>query len=357
MHIDLPLAAAMVMIGVTVGLTGMGGGALMTPVLVLVFHVEPFAAISSDLVASLVMRPVGAAVHIRRGTVRWELVRMLAIGSVPAAFAGVFVLRSFGNSESLQNNVKIALGATLLLAALAMGVRGWLQVGQRRRAREAGISEGGLGRMHVKPLPTVLIGVLGGLLVGMTSVGSGSVVIVCLILVYPQLRGGELVGTDLVQAVPLVAAASLAHIFFGQFELSLTASILLGAIPGVYVGARMSSKAPDWLIRPALVFVLLATGLKLVGVPTSPLSILMVAFALVALPLWGAVDAASHPAHQWEGTGLSRASWIRVQALGAPFVIGFAAAIAYFARTRPRLQAIALPRGRVESRATARSET
>jgi hypothetical protein len=167
------------------------------------------------------------------------------------------------------------------------------------------------------------------------------VIIVCLMLLYPALRSAELVGTDLAQAVPLVASAAIAHILFGEFELGLTSSVLVGAIPGVYVGARVSSKAPDGLIRPALVYVLLASGLKLVNVPTATLGFVLLAVAIVGLPLWGAVDAFSHPQRDWTRAGLDRDRWIRVQAAGAPFGVGFAAAIAYFAKTRPQLEAVA----------------
>src|SRR5439155_37419 len=140
---------------------------------------------------------------------------------------------------------------------------------------------------------------VGGLLVGLTSVGSGSIIIVCLMLTYPELRGAQLVGTDLVQAVPLVSSAALAHILVGDFQLALTTSILIGALPAVYVGARLSSKAPDGLIRPALVFVLIASALKLLDVPIGVLAAILLAVVLVGLPVWGAVDAAIHPQSSW----------------------------------------------------------
>ena len=136
--------------------------------------------------------------------------------------------------------------------------------------------------LMVKPLPTLAIGVLGGLVVGITSVGSGSLMIIMLLLLYPRIRLSELVGTDLVQAIPLVASAALGHVLFGDFKLALTGSILLGSIPGVFVGALLSSRAPDHIIRPALVVVLLASGLKLLGVPTSLVSAIGGACAL-----WG----------------------------------------------------------------------
>jgi uncharacterized membrane protein YfcA len=256
--IDPLVTLAGLLVGFVVGLTGMGGGALMTPILVVLFGVQPLAAVSSDLVAAVVMKPVGGGVHLRRGTVHMGLVRWLCMGSVPAAFAGVLLLRSLGNGEQLQDRVSIALGAALLLAAGAMVAKGILQRG-RVAAEVHGIT--------VNPLRTLGIGVLGGLIVGMTSVGSGSLMIVLLLMLYPGLTAAQLVGTDLVQAVPLVASAALGHILFGDFQLSLTTSLLLGSVPGVYLGARASAKAPDGLIRPVLVLVLLLSGLKLLDVP------------------------------------------------------------------------------------------
>src|SRR5439155_23567804 len=133
----------------------------------------------------------------------------------------------------------------------------------------------GVGRVdsiEVKPLPTILVGIVGGLVVGMTSVGSGSLIIVTLLIMYPALNARSLVGTDLVQAIPLVASAAIAHIICGDLQLGLTASVLLGSIPGVYIGARFSSRAPDRVVREILAFVLLASGLKLVGVGTTDLA-------------------------------------------------------------------------------------
>jgi uncharacterized membrane protein YfcA len=342
-HVDIYVALAALIVGFTVGMTGMGGGALMTPVLVILFSVQPLAAVSSDLVAAMVMKPVGSGVHIRRRTVRWELVKWLAVGSIPMAFAGVLLLRALGDGERVENAIEVMLGATLMLASCAMVVKAWLQGRRTAGERRSGIvPETGRTSLNVKIPVTILVGAVGGLLVGLTSVGSGSIIIVCLMLLYPRLRGAELVGTDLVQAVPLVTSAAIAHILFGDFQLGLTTSVLLGSIPGVYVGARLSSKAPDGVIRPALVYVLLASGLKLLGLSTPMLGLALAAFAIVALPVWGAVDALGHPVAQWDAAGLSRRYWVRMQALGAPFVFGFPAAIAYFARTRPALEAIPL---------------
>jgi hypothetical protein len=343
-QVDPYVTLAALIVGFTVGLTGMGGGALMTPILVLLFGIQPTAAISSDLVAAMVMKPIGGGVHIRRKTVRWELVRWLCIGSVPAAASGVFIIRSLGDDAGVQDTIKLWLGAMLILAAVAMVLKSWLQGRRTAAMRAAGIDPLVRPPLHVRKVVTILIGAVGGLLVGLTSVGSGSIIIISLMLLYPTLRGAELVGTDLVQAIPLVAAAAVTHILFGSFELALTTSILLGSIPGVYVGARMSAKAPDGVIRPALVFVLLASGLKLMGMSTEMLGVVLLVFALIALPVWGAIDAAGHPDAQWQAAGFSRRTWIRLQALGALFVVGFLAAVAYFARTRPALEAVAADR-------------
>jgi uncharacterized protein len=338
MHINWLIVLASILVGFTVGLTGMGGGALMTPILLIFFGISPTTAVSSDLVAAMVMKPVGGGVHVRRGTVRWELVRWLCLGSIPTAFAGVLLLHATGDSQTVEDTTKVFLGVTLSLAAAAMVFRGWLQARRSAEARAGRrVTLGPGGSVHVRIPATLLVGALGGLLVGLTSVGSGSIIIVCLMLLYPELRGAQLVGTDLVQAVPLVASAALAHILVGDFELALTTSILIGALPAVYVGARLSSIAPDGVIRPALVFVLLASALKLLNVPTVALGALLLAVVVLGLPLWGAVDAAAHPETIWDAAGLRRRPWVRWQMLGAPVGVGLGAAIAYFARIRPRL--------------------
>ena len=140
--------------------------------------------------------------------------------------------------------------------------------------------------VRVRRIPTLLVGVVGGLVVGMTSVGSGSLMIVALLLLYPALRMGQLVGTDLVQAVPLVAAAAAGHLLFGDFQLTVTTSLLLGAIPGVILGAHASSRAPSGIVRRALALVLLASGLKMIGVPDVPLGIALVVVAVAGPLLW-----------------------------------------------------------------------
>jgi len=332
LHVDPYVAAAGLLVGFTVGLTGMGGGALMTPLLVLVFKVQPLAAVSSDLVAAVIMKPVGGGVHLRRGTVNFALVRWLMVGSVPAAFAGVLVLRQLGDGAVVQGRIKQVLGVALLLAASSIAARALLQ------ARRAALGTASAVRaFQLRPLPTVVIGMVGGLVVGMTSVGSGSLMIVMLLLLYPMLRSSELVGTDLVQAIPLVASAAAGHLLFGDFQVGLTASLLVGSIPGVYLGARLSSRANDAVIRPALVLVLVASGLKLLGVDNLQLGLLVLALVLLAVPVWGALDATMHPEPAWAGAPVGRRMAVGVQLVGAPLGLGFVAALAYFGLVRPRL--------------------
>ncbi|MGQ0830528.1 MAG: sulfite exporter TauE/SafE family protein [Microthrixaceae bacterium] len=261
MHLDPLVSLGGLLVGFTVGLTGMGGGALMTPMLVLLFNVNPLAAVSSDIVASVVMKPVGGTVHLRRGTVHTGIVRWLMLGSIPAAFAGVLLLDLLGNGADLDHRIKTMLGGALLLAAAGMTARLLFQ--SHRHAATLPPAD-----VPVRALPTVLVGVAGGLIVGLTSVGSGSLMIVLLLVLYPRLQTSSLVGTDLVQAIPLVSSAALGHLLFGDFRLGLTTSLLIGCIPGVYVGARLSSRAPDHAIRPVLVAVLVASALKLLGAAT-----------------------------------------------------------------------------------------
>jgi uncharacterized membrane protein YfcA len=269
------VALAGLFVGFVVGLTGMGGGALMTPILVLVFGVLPIAAVSSDLAASAVMKPFGGWVHASRGTVNWRLVGWLCAGSIPSAFLGVLLLRQLGDDAAVQHTIKVALGVALLLAAGGMLLKAWVT----RRQRGDGPAE----PIVVRPIPTLLVGIGGGLIVGMTSVGSGSLIIVALLALYPKLRANDLVGTDLVQAIPLVISAALGHALFGDLQLDIAGAVLIGSIPGVLIGARISSRAPGGIVRAALVIVLLASALKLLDVPTPAVGAITGGALLVAV--------------------------------------------------------------------------
>ena len=280
MHIDPYIILGSAIIGLLVGMTGAGGGALMTPMLILLFGVTPAAAISSDLVAAVVMRPFGAAVHLRAGTVNLRLVRWMVLGSVPAALLGAYLLHAIGNSKSAQHHVETLLGAALLIGAAAMALRFVLD-------RRTGQSRQGIVRdLHPRPLATIAIGVVGGLIVGMTSVGSGSLMIVLLLFVYPVIGANQLVGTDLTQAVPLTLAAALGALIFGHVVLDVTASLIIGSVPAVLVGSMLSSTVPDRYVRPAIAFVIFASGLKYVGLQTTALGWVLCGTLLAVAVLW-----------------------------------------------------------------------
>ncbi|WP_166849853.1 sulfite exporter TauE/SafE family protein [Isoptericola sp. BMS4] len=286
MDIDLLLILGGLAVGFVVGLTGMGGGALMTPMLIFVFGIPPLTAVSSDVVASFFMKPAGAIVHLRRRTVNLQLVLWLCVGSVPAAFAGALIIQSLPFGESLDAGIKIVLGVALLVASLGLVVRAVLGMLQRRTALGEGPAAPSSPEVHVRKVATVVVGAVAGLLVGMTSVGAGSIIIVVLLLLYPALKASQLVGTDLVQAVPLVAAASLGHLIYGDFDLWLTVSLLIGAIPGAWFGAQVSSRAPGGIIRRALAILLLGSSLKLLGASVAVVFGAMAGALVVGNLLW-----------------------------------------------------------------------
>ena len=252
-------------VGLLVGLTGAGGGALMTPMLILLFGVKPSAAISSDLVAAVLMRPVGAAVHLRKGTVNLRLVGWMVLGSVPAAFLGAYFLHLLGGSSAQQKHVEVALGAALLVGAAAMVLR---YVLDRRSGNQR---TGTVHKITVRPAPDRAdrhdrrrhrghdLGRL-----GVADDRAAAVPV-------PAAQRRQLVGTDLTQAVPLTAAAALGALVFGTVQFGVTASIVIGSVPAVLIGSFLSSRAPDRYIRPIITFVIFASGLKYVGVGTTTL--------------------------------------------------------------------------------------
>lgn len=258
---DLPTALTYPLVGLiaglAIGLTGMGGGVLLTPIMVLFLGVPPNVAVSNDLLISLAVKPVGAFAHGRAGTVRRDIVWRLAIGSVPAAFVGSVLVNTLFTGKSEQ--LKYLIGGALLLAAVMMIIR----IVTRGRVGDRPEDE---GRPNLRPIPTIAIGVIGGLLVGMTSVGSGSLMLVLMTMLYPTLSGKTLVGTDLAQAIPLVASAVAGHLLFGDIRLSIVLPVLLGAFPGVWLGSHWSVRMPDRALRPVLLVLVGASGLRLVGI-------------------------------------------------------------------------------------------
>jgi uncharacterized membrane protein YfcA len=223
------------------------------------------------------MKPAGAIVHLRRKTVNLGMVRLLVMGSVPAAFIGAWLVSVQPRGEDLNATLQLLLGLALVLAAVGLVARALFQMWQNRLPLGEGAVKLSRPEVILRPIPTIVLGAVAGFVVGVTSVGSGSIVIVALLMIYPGLKASSLVGTDLMQAIPLVGAAALGHLLFGSFDLSLTSSLLIGAVPGAFIGAQISSRAPGGVIRRILAVLLLSSGLKLLGASTE---VVLVAAAL-----------------------------------------------------------------------------
>ncbi len=268
-------------VGIVVGLTGMGGGALMTPALMFL-NVPATAAVANDLVAASINKSVGASVHWRRGSPNLRLAGLLMIGSVPFAFAGGFIVKSVGGDDAQQEFLTTMIGYALLFTAATYTLRMYLQL---RFVTAGNVLKDDTPKVRV--VPTVLVGAIGGLLVGITSVGSGSLIMVSLLLIYPTLSAVRLVGTDLVQAVPLVLAAAVGHVVTEGVEWDVLIPLVLGGTPGTFLGARMAAWVSQSVIRRGIVIVLTLTGLKMLGVPPEWVGILGAGLLLLGPLAWG----------------------------------------------------------------------
>lgn len=272
--LDLALSLGGLIAGIMVGLTGMGGAALVTPMLVLIFGINPAAAVSSDVVASAIMKPVGAWVHIRAKTVHWGLVGWLSAGSIPGVLIGTLIFAKVLNTDEASETIRTWIGWVLILALAAMIAKNFVAA-RAKRIRGEQPQQG--TDMPVKIVRTMLLGFFVGAIVGMTSVGSGSLIVTVMLLLYPLLRPSILVGTDLTQAVPMLIAGAIAHAGFGDISIAVVVSLLIGQIPGIYLGARLSSRYDGHRLRWLLMIVLAATAIKLLGAP----AILSGAIALI----------------------------------------------------------------------------
>jgi uncharacterized membrane protein YfcA len=262
--IDFALSLGGLIAGIMVGLTGMGGAALVTPMLVLIFGINPAAAVSSDVVASAIMKPVGAIVHIRAKTVHWGLVGWLSAGSIPGVLLGTLIFAKVLTSDDASNTIRTWIGWVLIIALAAMIAKNFIAA-RAKRIRGEQPMQG--TDMPVKVVRTMLLGFFVGAIVGMTSVGSGSLIVTIMLLLYPLLRPSVLVGTDLTQAVPMLIAGAIAHAGFGDISIAVVVSLLIGQIPGIYLGAKLSSRYDGHRLRWLLMVVLAATAIKLLGAP------------------------------------------------------------------------------------------
>ena len=270
-------------VGIVVGLTGMGGGALMTPALIFL-GIPPAAAVSNDLVAAAANKTVGAITHARNGSPNLKLAGWLVAGSVPTAFAGAFIIKAVGGTEEQTQFVKVAIGCALMLTAGTYTLRMYLQLRSVTRGRAVGQED-----PAIKPIPTLLIGVVGGLLVGITSVGSGSLIMVALLLLYPTLQAVKLVGTDLVQAVPLVMSAAISHVVVHGIDLAIVIPLIIGGSPGTYIGARIANWVSQAVVRRGIVIVLSLTSLAMLDVDPTIVGIVGAAMLILGPVAWGFV--------------------------------------------------------------------
>ncbi|HMK13661.1 MAG TPA: sulfite exporter TauE/SafE family protein [Burkholderiales bacterium] len=245
-------------VGFIVGLTGVGGGSLMTPLLVLVFGIVPATAVGTDLLYAAITKMGGVWVHGRRSNVDWKIVGLLALGSLPASLTTVWVLKRFA-AETAQFNSLITstLGIALILTALVLIFRERLQKFVKHHAGEL---------WHERhPVPaTVATGLLLGMLVTISSVGAGALGVAALTFLYPRLTAVKIVGTDIAHAVPLTAVAGLGHMTLGTVDLTLLASLILGSLPGIYLGSHVSTQISEHTLRQVLASMLVLIGGRLV---------------------------------------------------------------------------------------------
>lgn len=239
-----------------VGLTGVGGGSLMTPILILLFGVPPTAAVGTDLLYASVTKGTGTLIHGLSGTVDWTITGRLALGSIPATVVTIAVLNRIGISGQASNRfVMIVLGLALITSALGILTR--------HRLRRFGGRHPVLGRRWIGPA-TVVAGAVLGALVTLTSVGAGALGMTMLALLYPGTPMSRLVGSDIAHAVPLTLIAGLGHWLLGAVDWMLMVSLLLGSLPGIVIGSRLSGRIPERVLRPILATILAIVGLQLI---------------------------------------------------------------------------------------------
>jgi len=244
-------------VGLVVGLTGVGGGSLMTPILVLLFGVHPATAVGTDLLYAAATKTVGTAVHGFNGTIVWRLTGLLALGSAPTAILMIFLLRYVGPfGAGASSLITLLLGCALLLTALAMILRGRLQAYADKRA--------GKISPQTRAVLTVLTGIALGVFVSLSSVGAGALGVTALILSYPEMPTKQIVGSDIAHAVPLVLVAGFGHWLIGSVDMATLGLLLAGSIPGIIVGSFAAPRLPELWLRPILALVLAVVGLRLI---------------------------------------------------------------------------------------------
>jgi uncharacterized membrane protein YfcA len=275
---DLRYSLAGLFVGILIGLTGMGGGSLLAPILILFFRVPPVWAVGTDLAYSTVTKAVGSLLHIRARHVNFKIALWLACGSVPATFISVFLVqyvrKHYGNF--INGFIIHAIGFVLILVATLLLLRPYIMRRLQQRNEEAqkqaslatssstGKPEPTRWKSFYRPCVTALVGAIVGIIVGFTSVGSGTLIVVSIVMLYPKLTTKELVGTDIFQGFMLVTAGATAYLFAGTINWTITGLLLIGSLPGVIIGSQLSKHIPNRYMRPILAVVLAVSGFKLI---------------------------------------------------------------------------------------------
>jgi uncharacterized protein len=275
--VDYRITLVGLFIGILVGLTGMGGGSLLAPIMILFFGIPPVWAVGTDIAYSTITKALGSVVHIRQKNVNFKVALWLACGSVPATLLSVglvqYIRKHYG---AIVNSVILhALGFTLVLVAVMLVLKPLIMRYFDQRRMEKQRREALSGKMNstersnrwetwYRPIVTAMVGAVVGFLVGLTSVGSGTLIIVSLAFLFPRLLSKELVGTDIFQAFLLLASGAIAYIVAGTISWPLVGMLLIGSLPGVYLGSKSSKFIPEQFMRPVLATVLAISGLKLI---------------------------------------------------------------------------------------------
>ena len=275
--LDYRISLVGLLIGFLVGLTGMGGGSLLAPIMILFFRIPPVWAVGTDIAYSTVTKAVGSIVHIRQKSVNFKVALWLACGSVPATVLSVslvyYIRKHYGNAV---NSVIIhSIGFTLILVAVLLILKPYIMRrldSRKEEIRKQAVFAGKefsekrtiLWEKRYRPIVTALVGAFVGFLVGLTSVGSGTLIIVSMAFLYPRLTSRELVGTDVFQAFMLLASGAIAYLNAGTINWTIAGLLLIGSLPGVLLGSRLSKYIPDRYLRPVLATVLAVSGLKLI---------------------------------------------------------------------------------------------
>lgn len=253
---DFGFIIAGFIVGFLVGLTGVGGGSLMTPILMIFFHIKPALAVGTDLLYASITKSVGIFAHGKLGNIDWRIVKLLAAGSVPASFATILFLRTINvDSTEAIATIKFSLGIALIITSAAVLLRTKLM---SLLSKESLIPE------KYVASSTVILGIILGGLVTLTSVGAGALGVTALIVLYPHKKITTIVGTDIAHAVPLTLVAGLGHASIGTVDYNLLGTLLIGSIPGIYIGSHLSAKVAEHWIRIALAAILIYVGFKLV---------------------------------------------------------------------------------------------